>query len=81
MFGPRSNQSPESMMFGSNKLERGIIFVTVYVTTTVKYLIRVGRSKIPQNHLTSYVNAPFLDDQLISLDDPTDQQKTQFFVT
>ena len=29
MFGLRSNQSQESMMFGSNKLERGIIFVTV----------------------------------------------------
>ena len=24
----------------------------------VKHLIRVGRSKIPQKHLTSYVNAP-----------------------
>ena len=30
MFGLRSNQSDKSMMFGSNKLERGIIFVTVY---------------------------------------------------
>jgi hypothetical protein len=29
MFGLRSNQSGKSMMFGSNKLERGIIFVTV----------------------------------------------------
>ena len=24
----------------------------------VKYLIRVGRSKIPKEHLLSYVNAP-----------------------
>ena len=30
MFGPRSHQSVKSMMFGSNKLERGIIFVTVH---------------------------------------------------
>ena len=26
----------------------------------VKYLIRVGRSKMPPKHLTSYVNAPYV---------------------
>ena len=42
MFGPRSNQSPESMMFGSNKLERGIIFVTVYVPISLVSLVVVN---------------------------------------
>ena len=48
MFGLRSNQSDKSMMFGSNKLERGIIFVTVLrlfvvslIYTMNKYLVRV----------------------------------------
>ena len=48
MFGPRSNQSPESMMFGSNKLERGIIFVTVSVlsiSVAVLALIHIHTSQ------------------------------------
>ena len=41
MFGPRSNQSPESMMFGSNKLERGIIFVTVCTLAVYTVVVEV----------------------------------------
>ena len=37
MFGLRSNQSGKSMMFGSNKLERGIIFVTVHYIEIAVY--------------------------------------------
>ena len=32
--------------------------LTKYAYVLVKYLIRVGRSKIPPKHLTSHLNAP-----------------------